>query len=54
MNRDGRLVYRSALTDPPLLWDYLTHLLLWDSVKEQKLPTVSQRPTASVVRDVAE
>jgi hypothetical protein len=23
-------------------------------VKEQKLPTVSQRPTASVVRDVAE
>jgi peroxiredoxin len=39
VNRDGRLVYRTALTDPPLLWEYLTHLLLWDSVKEQGLPT---------------
>lgn len=39
VNRDGRLVYRTALTEPPSLWEYLTHLLLWDDVKEQKLPT---------------
>jgi peroxiredoxin len=39
VNRDGRLVYRTALTEPPMLWEYLTHLLLWDDVKERKLPT---------------
>ena len=39
VNRDGRLVYRTPLTDPPMLWEYLTHLLLWDAVKEQGLPT---------------
>lgn len=39
VNRDGRLVYRTAMTEPPNLWEYLTHLLLWDEVKEQKLPT---------------
>jgi peroxiredoxin len=39
VNRDGRLVYRTAMTDPPLLSEYLTHLLLWDAVKEQGLPT---------------
>ncbi len=42
VNRDGRLVYRTALTDPPVLWEYLTHLLLWDQVKEGKLPTHHQ------------
>jgi peroxiredoxin len=39
VNRDGRLVYRTAMTEPPNLWEYLTHLLLWDDVKAQKLPT---------------
>jgi len=39
VNRDGRLVYRTALTEPPNLWEYLTHLLLWDEVRERKLPT---------------
>lgn len=39
VNRDGRLVYRTAMTEPPNLWEFLTHLLLWDQVKEQKLQT---------------
>jgi peroxiredoxin len=38
VNRDGRLVYRTPSADPPTLREYLTHLLLWDEVKEQGRP----------------
>lgn len=39
VNREGRLVYRTPSVDPPTLREYLTHLLLWDEVKERELPT---------------
>ena len=38
VSRDGRLVYRSPSVDPSTLREYLTHLLLWDEVKERELP----------------
>jgi len=38
VSREGRIVYRTPSVDPPTLREYLTHLLLWDEVKEQKIP----------------
>ncbi|HEY3118194.1 MAG TPA: deiodinase-like protein [Chloroflexota bacterium] len=39
VNRNGRLVYRSGHAEPAPLRDYLEHLLLWDQVQAQGLPT---------------
>jgi len=39
VSRDRRLVYRTPAVDPPTLQEYLTHLLLWDEVKQSQLQT---------------
>src|SRR5204862_3976244 len=39
VNRDGRLVYRAGHAQTPELRDYLEHLLVWDQVEAQGLPT---------------
>ena len=39
VSRDRRLVYRTPAVDPPTLHEYLTHLLLWDEVKQRQLQT---------------
>lgn len=39
VNRDGRLVYRAGHAEPAPLREYLEHLLLWDQVQAQGLPT---------------
>jgi alkyl hydroperoxide reductase subunit AhpC len=39
VHRNGRLVYRAGHAQVPELRDYLEHLLLWDQVEEQGLPT---------------
>jgi len=39
VSRDGRLVYRAGHAEPGPLREYLDHLLLWDQVKAEGLPT---------------
>jgi alkyl hydroperoxide reductase subunit AhpC len=39
VSRNGRLVYRAGHAEPAPLREYLEHLLLWDQVNEQQLPT---------------
>jgi alkyl hydroperoxide reductase subunit AhpC len=39
VSRNGRLVYRAGHAEPALLREYLEHLLLWDQVEAQGLPT---------------
>ncbi len=39
VSRNGRLVYRAGHAEPGPLREYLEHLLLWDAVNEQHLPT---------------
>lgn len=39
VSRDRRLVYRTPAVDPATLHEYLSHLLLWDEVKQRQLPT---------------
>jgi len=39
VHRNGRLVYRAGHAQAPELRDYLEHLLVWDQVQAQGLPT---------------
>jgi alkyl hydroperoxide reductase subunit AhpC len=39
ISRNGRLVYRAGHAEPGPLREYLEHLLLWDEVQAQNLPT---------------
>jgi peroxiredoxin len=39
VHRNGRLVYRAGHAEPAPLREYLEHLLLWDAVLAQDLPT---------------
>ena len=39
VSREGRLVYRAGHAEAGPLREYLEHLLLWDQVKAQNLPT---------------
>ncbi len=39
VSRNGRLVYRAGHAEPAPLREYLEHLLLWDQVNAQHLPT---------------
>jgi len=39
VHRNGRLVYRAGHAEPAPLREYLEHLLLWDQVQAQNLPT---------------
>lgn len=38
VNREGRLAFRAPSVEPPVLREYLSHLLMWDEVKRQGLP----------------
>ncbi len=39
VGKNGRLMYRARHADPATLREYLEHLLLWDQVQEEGLPT---------------
>lgn len=39
VSRNGRLIYRAGHADPGPLREYLEHLLLWDQVQAENLPT---------------